>query len=311
MDTNQTRQWPSDAEFDQLISDVHAKLRKAVQLEARPWWRKLSRLTTATVIVVSAGGVAGGAYAATQLLAPSPPQVFTGNTVVKLDAPAPGDKWLNIQIAYSCRPGEHFTLKNGAQTIFKEDCNATYYSADRSMSDSQQDSDPDPESAQSAGSREAERGIAKSLPIGDVRGNTLTMTSTLTRDYRIAAEFGPTATMKQLVLPARRGDGSIDWATPDYTVNEYGLTVGVPKINTPEDQWPDLYPVTFHGRQGYFLGKDMNPAIPANPAAARKYDEEQRREGLIDDKGNMYTKVYAADGKTVLGKMKTGTFSSK
>lgn len=140
-----------------------------------------------------------------------------------------------------------------------------------------------------------------------MHGRKLTLDSTLTRDYRIDATFGLTATMKRLVLPDRRADGSIDWATPDYTVNKYGLTVGVPKVNTPEDQWPDLYPVTFHGREGYFLGKDMNASVPMNSAEAKTYMDRQRREGLIDDKGNTYQKVYADDGKTVLGKIKTGT----
>lgn len=311
MDIDQVRDRPSDAEFDDMVTRGHTKIRQALRLESRPWWRRLSRLTTVSVVVVAAGVAAGGAYAATQLLTPSPPPVFTGNTVVKLDAPAPGDKWLNVQIAYSCRPGEHFTLKYGEQTIFDEDCDAGYYSTDESMSGTPPGSDPGGMRPKAAGPGRGERGISKSLPMGDVHGRKLTMDSTLTNNYRIDATFGPTATLKQLVLPGQRADGSIDWATPDYKVNKYGLTVGVPKINTPEDQWPDLYPVNFQGREAYFLSKDMNQPELTNPAEARANTDRQRREGLIDDKGNMYTRVYAADGKTVLGKIKTGTVSSK
>lgn len=311
MDDSQTRRWPSDAEFDEMVAGVHRKILQTQQVESRPWWKKWSRLTTATVIVVCAGGVAGGAYAATQLLASTPPPVFNGNTVVTLDAPAAGDKWLNVQIAYTCRPGEHFTLKNGKQTIFDEDCDAGHYSTDKSMSVEQPKSGGGTPSGLPVGQGSAQRGLYKSLLIDDVDGDTLRMTSTLTRDYRIAAAFGPTAAMKQLVLPGRRADGAVDWATPDYTVNEYGLTVGLPKINTPEDQWPDLYPVTFRGREGYFLGRDMRSQQLVDPSEAKAHREKRRRDGLIDDKGNLYAKVYAADGKTVLGKQLVGWTSSR
>ena len=51
MKPNQTRERPSDAEFDQMITSARAKLHEALELESRPWWRRLSRLTTVTVIV--------------------------------------------------------------------------------------------------------------------------------------------------------------------------------------------------------------------------------------------------------------------
>lgn len=309
MDNSQTRPWPSDAEFDQMIAGVQLKIQQTLRSETSPWWKKWSRLTTAAFIVVCAGGVAGGAYAANQLLTSTPPSVFTGNTVVKLDAPAPGDKWLNVQVAYTCRPGERFTLKNGEQTIFDEDCDANHYSTDESIVVEPSRSGGVPPDRPARQGR-AQRGMFKGLPIDDVQGNSLMMTSTLTRDYRIVATFGPTVAMKHLVLPGRRADGAVDWATPDYTVNEYGLTVGAPKINTPEDQWPDLYPMTFRGREAYFLGEDMRSQIPMDPSEAKAYKQERRREGLTDDKGNVYAKVYAADGKTVLGKKLVGRTSS-
>lgn len=285
---------PSDAEFDQMIARSHIQLRQSIGEGARPWWRRMSRFTVIASIVV-AGGVAGGAYAATQALFPPPPEVIAGgDSVVHLDKPAPGDKWLNVGIAYTCKPGEHFTLRNADTVIFDEDCDAMYYS----------DSEEGPDGR-------AARGISKSIPIAEVDGRTLTMDSSLTRDYRIKATFGPIEVLQQITLPGRGADGKVDWATPDYEVNEYGLTVGTPKMNTPEDQWPDLYPVLFEGREAYFLGKDMNRAQPTNPAGAVKYMDDMRREGLIDDKGNIFAKVYAADGKTVLGKILTGTFSEK
>lgn len=282
IDLDQDR--PSDAEFDQMIAHSYDQLRQSIRDEARPWWRRMSRFTVIASIVV-AGGVAGGAYAATQALFPPPPEVIAGgNSVVHLD----------VGMAYTCKPGEHFTLKSGDSVIFDEDCDAMYYDTDEETPDGR-----------------APRGVAKSIPIGDVEGRTLTMDSNLSRDYRIEATFSPIEEMQTLVLPGRGSDGKVDWATPDYKVNEYGLTVGVPRINTPEDQWPDLYPVMFEGREAYFLGKEVNEPIPLSREGRRKQHEERLRLGLIDEKGNTYRRVYAADGKTVLGKILTGTSSEK
>ena len=86
MRTNTSPAWPSEAEFDQMIASSRVKLHQALDLEARPWWRKLSRMTVVTVVVFSAGGVAGGAYAASQALSPAPEfSVPTG-------PPKPGEK---------------------------------------------------------------------------------------------------------------------------------------------------------------------------------------------------------------------------
>lgn len=282
---------PSDAEFDQMVARSRDQLLKSIRGESRPWWRRMSRFTVIASIVV-AGGVAGGAYAATQALFPSPPEVIAGgSTVVRLDEPAPGDKWLNVGIVYSCGSGESFTLRNGDDIIFDVDCDAMF---------------PGEDPAIGAGGG---RGIYDSIPVGDVHGRALTLDSNLSHDYRIEASFGPTEEMQPLVLPGRGADGEVDWAAPDYEVNEYGLTVGVPKANTPEDQWPDLYPVMFEGREAYFLGEEMNGPMPMNLDEMKKRTDEQRREGLVDDKGNVYRKVYAADGKTVLGKKWIGTVS--
>lgn len=72
MNPPQTHEQPSDAEFDQMITSARRRIHQTFELETRPWWRRLSRLTTATVIAFSAGGLAGGAYAASQVLSPSP-----------------------------------------------------------------------------------------------------------------------------------------------------------------------------------------------------------------------------------------------
>lgn len=292
IDIDQDR--PSDAEFDQMIAHSYEELHKSIRDASRPWWRRMSRFTVITSIVI-AGGVAGGAYAATQALFPPPPEVIAGgSTVIHLDKPASGDKWLNVAMAYTCKPGERFTLKSGDNVIFDEDCDAMYYNTDEELPDGR-----------------APRGVSKSVPIGEVEGRTLTMDSTLSRDYRVEATFGPIEEMQPLVLPGRGDDGKVGWAKPDYEVNEYGLTVGVPRINTPEDQWPDLYPVLFEGREAYFLGKEINEPIPLSPERRREQHEERLRLGLIDEKGNTYQRVYAADGKTVLGKKWTGTVSEK
>lgn len=289
MDVEQGR--PSDAEFDQMIAHSYNQLHQSIRLDARPWWRKLSRFTVITSFVV-AGGVAGGAYAATQVLFPAPPEVIAGGgTVVHLDEPARGDKWLNIGMKYNCRPGEHLRLKNGDAVIFAVDCDAEGYSADDATVVS--------------------RGVSDSIPIGEVRGRTLTLDSNLTRDFRIKATFGPIKVVQQIVLPGRGGDGMVDWTTPDYEVNKYGLTVGPMMVNVPEGQEPDLVPVDFEGGVGYLLTKEMISDFPTDPDEIEAREDEQRRLGLLDDEGNIYTRVYAADGKTVLGKILTGTSSSE
>lgn len=311
MDIDQQGHRPSEADFDDMVAHTHTTMRRAMRSESLPWWRKLSRLTTVVGALVATGAVAGGAYAATQLFTPSPPPaVHTGSTVVKLDTPAPDDKWLNVQMAYTCKPGERFTLRDGDRVIFDENCDANHYSTDESMAGSGTSSDSAASSDQGAANGRAQRGISKSIPIAEVNGAKLVLDSTLSRDYRIVAVFSPTAEMTRLVLPGRKPDGQTDWATPDYTINEYGLTVGQPKINTPEDQWPDLYPITFQGREAFLLGADMMGRLAMTPEQAIKEKDRRRREGLIDDKGNLYNKVYAADGKTVLGKLLTGTTSS-
>jgi hypothetical protein len=308
MDINPLQDRPSEVDFDAMVTRVHATIRRTVRAESRPWWRRLSRLTTVAVAVVATGAVAGGAYAATQLFTPSPPPaVLTGDNVIKLDKPAPEDKWLNVQMVYTCKPGEHFTLRDGERVIFDQRCRSESRSHDESTADPKSAASPD----SSVVSGRADRGIALSIPIEEVNGRQLVLDSTLSRDYRIEAVFSPTAEMKHLVLPGRRADGQTDWATPDYTVNSFGLTVGQLNINTPEGQGPDLIPITFKGREAYILGEDWSKPWPMNPEQAVKDQERQRREGLLDDKGNIYSKVYAADGKTVLGKIHVGTTSSQ
>ncbi|MBC9225056.1 hypothetical protein GL325_01840 [Aeromicrobium sp. 636] len=301
---------PSEAEFDDMVARMHATIRRAMRVESVPWWRRVSRLTTVLSALVATGAVAGGAYAATHLFTPPPPpEVLTGSTVIELDAPAPEDKWLNVQMAYTCKPGERFTLQDGERVIFDEDCDAEYYNTDESMSGSPSDvaATADP----GAGKGRAQRGIFKSIPVAEVDGAELVLDSTLSREYRLVAVFSPTAAMTPLVLPGRRADGQTDWATPDYTVNQYGLTVGHPRINTPEDQWPDLIPTTFKGREAYLLGDDVMTARAMNPDQAENDTDRLRREGLIDDEGNLYKKVYAADGTTMLGRLLVGSVSER
>jgi hypothetical protein len=95
---------------------------------------------------------------------------------------------------------------------------------------------------------------------------------------------------------------------PDYPVNEYGLTVGTRNTRTPEADWPDLVPVTFHGKEAYFIKSDMVNQMAGNPEEAVRQMKERRKLGLDVD-GKIYQFVYAADGKTRLGKVYVGSYS--
>jgi|GEM_PF-6952185 len=298
---------PTDAEFDRLITSAGRTVLRAVSERRRPWWRRMSRLGVAATAVLVVGGVAGAAVAAKSLF-DATPQVETGSTSFTLDEPSPADRWLNVQMQYTCSPGEHFTVTVGDDVVFDESCDAMYYDPipnQPELAADQTDQGPVPTPHPPG----ADRGLFKSIPIGDVSGRTVKVDSTLSHDYRVEAVFSPTSEMSMLVLPGRRDDGNVDWATPDYVVNEYGLTVGVPRLNTPENQWPDLYPVRFEGRTGYLLGSEMHGGLIVDRDERIEIERQRRRDGLIDAKGNVYQRVYAADGKTVLGKMLVGSSS--
>ncbi|KAA1395416.1 hypothetical protein [Aeromicrobium ginsengisoli] len=274
---------PDDAEIAAMVAGVRpVVLRHAA---SRRWWRRLSR-PAVLASVAGAVAVGGMAYAAVERTTGSAPETHTGDSVLSIGKPGPKDNWLNVSVTYRCAPGESFELRDAKKEIFSRDCGT----------ESSSEGD------------DGRRGMLKSIPVDEVNGTRLVMTSDFSHDYRLTATFGPRAAMAQAnVLPPTGPDGKPAWDIPDYTVNEYGLTVGAPRVSTPESAYPDLYPVQFEGREAYILKKDMLGEVAGNPTEAVRQMKERRRLGLIDAKGNVYQFVYAADGKTRLGKVLIGT----
>lgn len=282
---------PSDSELEAMVARARVAVMSGVA-SRRGLWRRLSRPTVAlgVVGVVAAGGIA---YAAVDRSASVPPEAHMGPSAVEIGTPGPGDKWLNVSLSFRCEPGESFVLRDDRSTIFSYEC------GDESTV------------AESDGRGIGGRGVADSVPADEVHGTRLVMSSDLSNNYVITATWGPRALIEMdVVLPEDGPDGKPDWEMPAYRVNEYGLTVGVPTIRTPQSAWPDLYPVTFKGQEAYFIKADMVDAIPGTPEEAKRRSEERRRLGLDVD-GKSYQFVYAADGKTRLGKKHTGSYGSE
>lgn len=290
--TELRRERPTDADLANVVAGSRVRVMSEVS-SRRAWWRRLSRSTIALGVVgtVAAGGIA---YAAVERTADQPPETHTGPSVVEIGTPGPGDKWLNVSVVYRCRPGESFALRDATSELLSAEC----------------DRESDPEQVDPVKGGVRSHGIRKSVRAGQVHGTTLRVVGDLSSNYRITASWGPRAVMEPAeVLPPTGSDGKPEWDIPDYTVNEYGLTVGRPTINTPESAYPDLFPVTFKGNEAYILKRDMLGEDAGNPKEALRQMKERRRMGL-DVHGRIYQFVYAADGKTRLGKMYVGSYSS-
>ena len=279
---------PSDHEIATIVHKAGNELHK---ITASPRKRlRISVAGTAALAALGIAGVAGAAYATVQAVG-GEPTVHQGNSTLGIGTPSSGDKWLNVGFAFRCSTGETFTLRDGKAEIMSGSCD------DYSPGDGSQDADL--------------RGIYKSVPADSISSSTLRLTTDFDQDYRIEASYGPSAQMRQLVLPGRNAAGLVQWTPADYKVNEYGLTVGTPNANTPENQYPDLVPRSFEGREAYELGRDVNRALPTNPEEAVKYMNRLRDQGITDEKGNIYRRLYAADGKTLIGKVNVGTYSQE
>lgn len=96
----------------------------------------------------------------------------------------------------------------------------------------------------------------------------------------------------------------------DFPTNQFGLTVGQPTVGDIDARHlPDLMPTTTSdGRPGFIRTNELyfpEPKTPEEAAAqTRKLENEQ---------GEVWSTVYEADGKTVLGRhlVATGSIDEK
>jgi hypothetical protein len=272
------RERPTDGEIGAWVADARGPV--LAHAVPRRWWRVRRSLVAGAVVgVVAAGGIAYAAVERTRT--PEPPATVTGDSVIEIGRPAPGDKWLNISVWFRCEKGERISISVGANELMESGCpkNGTVSYGDR--------------------------GMTSSKPVGDIHGTQLVVRSTITHRFAIDASFGPRPVPTVLHgLPPESADGELQWDIPEYPVNEHGLTVGSRiTMNTPSSAWPDLIPVNFRGREGYFRKIDLLAQEPGTPEEARRQKQERREQGLEVGK-KRYQWVYAADGKTRLGRMR-------
>jgi len=284
-----TREQPSDTELAAWVDER----RGAVMSHARRtrWWRRVSRPTVVASLAgtVMVGGIAYAAVERTRT--PTPPELHTGDAVFEIGTPGPEDRWLNVSISYRCRPGERFELTDDASTIFEADCD------EQSFPD-----EDDPTRLNPGGG-----GLSTSIPVEEVRGTKLVLVGTLSDNYAVRAEYGPTSRAEQApMLPPADGDGDPSWVIPTYPVNEHGLTVGQIREGVPEFAYPDLIPVEFRGREAYLLKETFiirESGIPLDEARDKveRLDDDRRRGIRWGADGTLYQRAYAADGTTFLG----------
>lgn len=286
------RQRPADEEFDAMIASSRASLLSTVRSTRSPWWRRTSGVVLGAVVLAGGATATGLAIADNQ---PDRAELRTGTTVLKLGVPKPGDKYVNVTFTWRCNPGGHFALQQApGSSLIEGDCDEMNDRGERKRTDME---------VWTLGG-----GVLRAR--GDL---TLTLKSNLREPYEFEAAYGARPIFSG---PGVEGGSDVQRAfgdPPKYRVNEYGLTVGVPKIDTATKDYPDLIPVLLNGREGYFRGDDPGYGGRdefTNPDDYRKLWEEHRKAGLIKHRGkwiDTYRFVYAADGKTVLGKLVSGS----
>lgn len=280
------RERPTDAEIGAWVADVRGPVLSHA-VPRRRWWRLSRPLVVGSVVgAVAAGGIAYAAVERTR--AGVVPEIRSGNSVVEIGKPAVGDRFLNLSMTYRCRKGEKISVRDATHELMSGGCSADTGEAGL-----------------------VSRGLSGSRPVEEIHGTKLTVTSDISREYRVDATWGPRASMPVAqALPEIGPDGRATWDVPRYRVNEFGLTVGNRMtMNTPESAWPDLIPTTYRGEQAYFRKQDMLGEMAGNPEEAVRQMRERREQGLDID-GELYQFVYAADGRTRLGKVHVGSVSS-
>lgn len=302
---------PDDATFATALAETRGTVLRAAR--RRPARRFLPFVAGAVV----AAGVGGGAVAI--IRTDVVPETPVGDSIVRIGSPAPGDRWLNLSVAFSCVGGGRLRVLDGSTELVAIDCDRDF-AEDTDEETSAPDDGGNGHSPSGAGdgshppqavrapSRATNRGMSKAVPVTDVTSDRLVVESTLDRRYLVQAVFSPTSqTALSWGVPTDGPDGTPDWQTPSWPVNEHGLTVGMPSVGAPPGVVPDLVPTWFEGRRAYFRGSDYLGTVVLDLDEAREQVRRDREEGLLDDDGTIYRWVYAADGRTRLGKVVTGS----
>lgn len=295
MNQFEPRQRPSDAEFDAMIASTRTSLIATLRSSTSPWWRRSTGIALGVTLLAG-----GGTATALALTDDSPAEAGprTGRTTIELGKPEPTDKYVNVTFTWRCNPGANYTLIEGGWGHFYEFC----------------------EDRDDRGKPERRANYVYTIGrdiLLDGGSLTLVLKSTLTEPYEITAAYGA-----RPILPAPGVEGTTPeelkepyGQPPAYDTNEYGLTVGNPTIDTAPDDWPDLMPVELNGQPGYLRTDDpgYEPGLQLPDVERLKaIDEARRKAGLIKQHGkrtDYYRFVYAADGKTILGKLYVGTSS--
>ena len=280
------RERPSEAGIDAWVAAVRPHVMAHVGV--RRWWRRLARPSVALGVagMVAAGGIAYAAVEQTRTGGPLP-EIRSGSSVVEIGEPGPGDRFLNISVTYRCKKGETISVRDDTHELMSGHCR---------------------EDTGEAGL--VSRGVSGSRPADEIHGTRLAVVSDISREYRVDATWGPRQSMPLAqALPEVGPDGTATWDAPRYPVNTYGLTVGDGiSVNTPESAWPDLIRTTYEGKVAYFRKQDMRGEVAGTPEEAVRQMQERKDRGLDVD-GKLYQFVYAADGRTRLGKVLVGSHS--
>lgn len=278
------RERPSDVEIDAWVANVRGPV--LAHAVPRRWWKVKRTLVVGSVVgAVAAGGLAYAAVERTRTA--EPPITVTGDSVVEIGKPAPGDKWLNVSVSYRCKPGEGFDLRDEGRRLVWANCDLQSF----------------PDENDPTKIVPGPGGIQKSIPIEDVRGTDLVLKSTLTDAAIVKAEFAPTSAMSgPEAVPPSGADGKPAWVMPTYPVNEFGLTVGSIRMEVPESAYPDLIPFKLEGREVYVLKRTYILKLPMGRGEPISREEIDRSRGIRRDaQGREQFEAYEADGKTFAG----------
>jgi len=99
-------------------------------------------------------------------------------------------------------------------------------------------------------------------------------------------------------------------ATPEYQVNDKGLTYGVGSYHADADEWPDLLLVeATNGREGYVERRLLDEVTGANVSSPEEAVAwQQQMDAASWDQRPI--PVYLADGKTVIGEFEISRSSA-
>lgn len=178
------RERPSDAEVDAWVAQARPHV--MAHARSRRWWRRLSRPTVALGVVglVAAGGIAYAAVEQTRA-GQALPEIRRGSSVVEIGHPGPGDKWLNLSVTYRCKKGQTISVRDDTHELMAGNC---------------------PEGGGALGSS----GTSLSVPVDEIRGTRLTVSSDISHGYGLNAVWArslPSVSPEEALQNARKRGG--------------------------------------------------------------------------------------------------------